>query len=124
VKSNFFRFWFPAILYSGIIFYASSIAYIQTPLPDTVFDKILHLLEYMPFGFLTARAIYHIGVPISGRRLGLLVLAISCLYGASDEIHQSFVPGRSTDGIDLIADAMGGVIGAYLYWLFLKGNNH
>jgi VanZ family protein len=52
---KFLKFWFPLIFYSGIIFYASSWPNFKTPLPDTGFDKILHLLEYMPFGFLAAQ---------------------------------------------------------------------
>jgi VanZ family protein len=34
------------------------------------------------------------------------------LYGASDEWHQSFVPGRMVEVADWLADSIGGVIGA------------
>ncbi len=37
------------------------------------------------------------------------------LYGASDEWHQSFVPGREADPLDLVADAMGALLLAGLY---------
>jgi VanZ family protein len=33
-------------------------------------------------------------------------------YGVTDEWHQSFVPGRSADAIDLVADAVGAGLAA------------
>ena len=34
-----------------------------------------------------------------------------CLfYGMTDEWHQSFVPGRDADWMDLVADTMGAII--------------
>ncbi|MFZ5862226.1 MAG: VanZ family protein [Nitrospirota bacterium] len=35
------------------------------------------------------------------------VITMTALYGLSDEIHQSFVPGRSMDTWDLAADTVG-----------------
>lgn len=37
-------------------------------------------------------------------------------YGASDEIHQMFVPGRSPEIFDFLADTTGGILAA----LFVK----
>jgi len=34
-------------------------------------------------------------------------IAMATLYGLSDEIHQSFVPGREASGMDLLADFTG-----------------
>jgi VanZ family protein len=39
-------------------------------------------------------------------------VVLSTLYGVSDEWHQSFVPGRSPDVLDVAADAVGSTIGA------------
>ncbi len=117
--AKFQRFWFPVILYSGIIFCVSSMPNVRTPLPDMHLDTIIHLLIYMPFGFLLARAIYgEKGVNSRGLLLGAVVL-FSFLYGCSDEIHQSFVPGRSAEIMDLIADTIGGAVGGRLFLLFL-----
>jgi VanZ family protein len=41
-----------------------------------------------------------------GRRATLSVL-LSMLYGLSDEWHQSFVPGRTPDILDIVADTFG-----------------
>jgi VanZ family protein len=39
-------------------------------------------------------------------------VVISTLYGVSDEYHQLFVPGRSFDVFDMLADFIGSVVGA------------
>jgi VanZ family protein len=34
------------------------------------------------------------------------------IYGATDELHQLFVPGRNADLYDVFADGIGGLLGA------------
>lgn len=114
---RFIRFWFPAILYSGIIFCISSIPNVATPLPEIQLDKFLHIFIYLPFGFLVARGIGGTRPSVSSRNLWILVFLIAFLYGVSDECHQSFVPGRNFEIFDLLADAIGGAIGGYIYLL-------
>ena len=49
------------------------------------------------------------------------LIAIGIIYGVSDEWHQSFVPGRNPSISDLLADAMGVLMGyAFTYWLLSK----
>ena len=45
----------------------------------------------------------------------MLSVLLSCLYGISDEIHQYFVPYRSADLMDVLADMIGGIMGVYIY---------
>ena len=52
---------------------------------------------------------------------GLRATMMAIAYGASDEWHQSFVPGRHADVWDLAADGVGaalalGVVGAWGWW--------
>ena len=42
---------------------------------------------------------------------------IGLVYAATDEIHQSFVPGRSPDAADWVADALGVVVGSFVLYL-------
>ena len=41
-------------------------------------------------------------------------VAVTALYGITDEIHQMFVPGRSPELLDLLADLLGAVAGVWL----------
>jgi VanZ family protein len=46
------------------------------------------------------------------------ISAGTCLYALSDEVHQIFVPTRNFQVCDLIVDALGALLGLYLFqWL-------
>lgn len=45
-------------------------------------------------------------------RVAALAVLISALYGVTDELHQSFVPGRFADAWDLLKDVAGAAAGA------------
>jgi len=40
---------------------------------------------------------------------------LGAVYGITDELHQYFVPSRSAEGLDALADALGSFLGAWLY---------
>jgi len=42
------------------------------------------------------------------------------VYGATDEFHQYFVPNRSAEVQDWLADIFGAVIAAFIIYYFLK----
>ena len=48
---------------------------------------------------------------------GMVAVVLATLYGVSDEFHQLFVPGRSADRYDVLADCMGATAGAAIGWL-------
>jgi VanZ family protein len=48
-----------------------------------------------------------------GQAIGLALLATT-VYGFTDEFHQLFVDGRNGDLHDVVADAVGGLLGASL----------
>jgi VanZ family protein len=112
--------WLLVALYCLLIFLQSAF---PTPgdLPGIPgIDKLIHLLIYLPLGLLFARA-YGLSLPKpNARSLFLLAWFSAILYGASDEVHQSFVAARSADPVDWLADTAGGGIGAALY-LRLRG---
>jgi hypothetical protein len=75
------------------------------------YDKLLHAGVYAVLGAFTFMALPRRW----GMRTSVLVLvagAITTLYGFSDEFHQMFVPGRSADLRDVLADCVGGLVGA------------
>lgn len=109
------KFWFPVIAYSAIIFCVSSLPNLKTPFEGINFDKVAHLLEYMPFGFLTHRALLHSLDDISRSKLVGLTIGLAFVYALSDEYHQSFVMGRSSSIFDALADTIGAFLGSYVY---------
>lgn len=79
-------------------------------------DKIAHFGFYGVTGFLCAMWRRESGARAAASVLTGLVFA--SLVGAFDEFHQLWVPGRSADALDWIADAAGGGLGA-LFSAFL-----
>ena len=101
----------PPLAWAGIIFWLSSQS---RPVPVEVsipyVDKLAHLGGFGVLGALTVRALLALG---QGWRRALLVgVAAASLYGALDEWHQSFVPGRDPDPWDWAADTAGALVGA------------
>lgn len=50
----------------------------------------------------------------------IIALMISVIYAASDELHQTFIPGRSGEIRDIIIDSLGSLTGIYIYYLYSK----
>ncbi len=48
---------------------------------------------------------------------GLAALFFTAFYGAVDEFYQKFVPGRTSDIYDVIADTVGGLLYLLVFWL-------
>lgn len=114
----FFWYWSPVILYAGLIVVLSSMSAPQTHFPswfDGVSDKIWHALEYAVLAILCHRAfLYGAGRRLSAYAVSLAIIS-AILFGATDEIHQYFVPLREADGLDLLADATGAILGVKIW---------
>lgn len=76
-------------------------------------DKLVHAFIYGVLGALCARALMAGGRATGGRVLVLATL-VAGLFGVTDEVHQAFVPRRSPDVRDVVADLLGALIGAGL----------
>jgi VanZ family protein len=103
---------FPAVLWALTIFVESSIPSSSIPESEIFkFDKLIHCGIYFIFAVLLYRALRMNGVSDTLRsRAWLVTLAIIALYGASDEFHQYFVPGRAMEFFDWVADVTGGIL--------------
>ena len=113
---KFFTYWFPILLYCLLIFIQSS-----RPTPDITphwpyVDKVLHFTAYALLGALFLRAFKTTRIKHQLKLILALSVLFSSLYGISDEIHQSFVPYRTADAIDALADIIGSIIGVYIYY--------
>ena len=107
VRDGLGRRWFWAGLFAATIFLASSRGRVASP-EITHSDKYGHFLIYGLLGTLICRTGH-------GWRAGLLGLIAASLYGVSDEWHQSFVPGRSCEVWDWVADTSGAALAISLY---------
>ena len=107
--------WLALAGYAGLIYFLSSRQFgpILAGLPPHS-DKLIHMIEYAVLGMLTYHAVGTAGWAPKGAWRIVLVIVIGIAYGASDEFHQSFVPTRSPDVHDVMADAAGTAIGAWL----------
>jgi len=119
-NAAFFKYWLPLIFYCAAIFIQSSY-----PSPDigpewAYFDKFLHFLAYAGLGILFYRA--YGTLPIIKNQNVLIFLSIlsAALYGAGDELHQSFVSARHADGFDFLADMAGSFCGVLVFRLIRR----
>ncbi|MCC9609667.1 VanZ family protein [Blastopirellula sp. JC732] len=81
-------------------------------------DKAIHFSMFVVLGLILS--------VIAGRfsKIGpLFVWPVLAAYGLLDEVTQSFVPGRTCDGLDWMTDCLGAAVGVGLYFLFARLRN-
>lgn len=113
-----------ALLWAAVIFVASSSSSPFPFVPRALLsqDKLLHLGAYALLGAFVRSA-------LDGARLPpavafLLAVALATVYGVTDELHQSLVPGRDMSAGDLLADALGAALGAWAAAHILRRPGH
>jgi VanZ family protein len=99
----------------AVLFFLSSLSTVPPP-PAGLSDKHEHFAAYAGLAAVTLRALakgawqYITFSSVCGAVL------ISTMYGISDEYHQLFVPGRSFDRLDMVADLIGSMLGGAAVW--------
>ena len=85
-----------------------------TSIPN--FDKFCHTVLYGVMGFLLYFAMRWPERPKSALLAACFIGGALAVFGTLDEIHQIWIPGRSMEGLDAVADAtagfFGGLVGA------------
>jgi len=117
---SFLLYWVPVIVYAALIFVVSA-----QPHPERLFpsfleqlgDKFLHVVEYGVLAVLCYRAFRHAWYGRGAPTALVLAIVVATVYGISDEVHQAFVPSRTTDPWDVIADLAGACLGGWLWFL-------
>lgn len=113
---KFLKLWLPVLVWMGVIFVGSSIGNVPRvggKITDGLVHRIAHLAEFAVLGALLVRATGD-GKSIAKREV-IITLIIIALYGASDEFHQRFTPGRSSEGLSVLFDIVGGAVGLWVY---------
>ena len=107
--------WAPVVAYMTVIFVLSSIPRPPEPPEALSFlsDKALHALLYAGLAVLIVRALSGGWLRSFTVGTALLAVAIAVVYGITDEIHQYFVPLRTMDVGDVIADAVGSALAVW-----------
>lgn len=101
----------PMALVMGTIFFLSHQPGDSLPLPSLPgLDKLAHMSIY---GILAGTVLFAFSDHQKNartRKVILLTVIFCFFYGISDEVHQSFVPGRTASVYDLLADGVGAAI--------------
>ena len=110
-------YWLPPLIWMGLLFLVSAQPDPpgpRQPLLSEIYAIIGHVIAYGLLAFWWYRALR--SVPsLSGdgqvrTHVARIAFLVTVLYAASDEFHQSFVPGRDASLPDLIVDAAGALI--------------
>lgn len=100
----------PAILWAIMLFAESAVP--SDDIPQSIIfsqDKLIHMAIYAVFGYLLYRGMRKRGSR-NASLAGWITFGICVVYGATDEFHQHFTPGRSMDVYDWIADGLGAAL--------------
>ncbi len=106
--------YFPLIIYWIILFTATTLP--GSDLPNMhVSDKIEHFSAYFILAVLLNLAMmFQNKYLLIKRKAWLFTLLIILSYGALDEIHQLFIPGRDCELLDWVSDSSGSLLGVGL----------
>jgi len=104
---SLFYYWLPLIVWMGLVFWFSSQPQ-PIDLPESWLETLVgkggHVLGYAGLGLLWWRALAARWGKCD-RRTVTLAFFLTVLYAISDEYHQTFVPGRSGNPVDVLIDA-------------------
>lgn len=117
-----FFFWFPVILWMGLIYFLSSFHKLQASTvdwQDFVFRKTAHFLEYAVLFVLLNRGFNHT-VKMTDKRRLLWSLILTVGYAISDEFHQTMVSGRTGRPFDIWVDSLGAIAGLFFVLKLVK----
>ena len=116
----FLSSWLPPLILMGIIFYLSSSSrpsLTNVATYDWGFYKIVHFCAYATIYAAFFRAFYRTENH-DLTNVFVFSLMATVLFAASDELHQTYVPGRDGNPIDVGIDTLG----ASFVYFFIKGN--
>lgn len=84
------------------------------PLPEEQLHYFIRKGAHVFAYFLLAVLLY------AASRKWYVAMTLSILYAATDEFHQTFIPGRSGQISDVVIDTIGVVLGVFIFKAFVK----
>jgi len=121
-KFGFTWYTMPAIAWAICIFIASSIpAYEMPAMTILAWDKVIHLAVYFVLAACVFTACSHAEAPVTLQRHSIAAtILFVAVYGALDEFHQYFVPGRAVEFFDWLADVSGALLYIFLFFVWKR----
>jgi VanZ family protein len=114
------RYYVLTVAYCAGLFWLSSRS--GPPQPPFLFagaDKIIHAAFYGGLSTVVAFGLRHSKRNHRPLTLFAAPILFAALYGLSDEIHQYFVPLRSADFYDVLADTIGAILAQCTLFIFI-----
>lgn len=106
--------WLPVLGCMGLIFYASSLSGKDIPSLFAYQDVLFHGAIYVILTLFFYRALKNTNSRLIRLQLFFFTVIFGFAYGASDEFHQMFTPGRDCSGFDLMVDTIGSCAGGFI----------
>ncbi len=110
----------PAILVTLISWYISGQSSLPKAFAFFTYDKLIHFLSFAFLAFCWSLWFSPKQWKEKPIRSMLYVLLIVGIYGAIDEYHQSFTPGRVMSFFDWLADLFGAFFGSLFAFFTLR----
>lgn len=111
----------PLIIYWIILFILTSLPTGLAIETRDVSDKLLHFGAYGLLSALLYLNLYFQNkFPLLNKYSALFTILIASVYGLLDEIHQMFVPGRSAEFLDWLADFSGSLVAVLIISYLIK----
>ena len=110
----------PLIVYWIALLVGTSLPSVSVP--SVAFgDKITHLMAFLILSILLSLTLlYQNKNELLKSKHTVSAFIIVSIYGALDEIHQGFIPGRSQDIFDWLADTIGALAGVFLLLYLIR----
>ncbi len=115
-----FKYLFLSLLTTGLIAFVSSLPNHSLPGDGSLSEQIISNLAHIPaYGLLTFLWLktFEKGLSKSQllKKINALILIGLILFAVSDEIHQSFIPGRTASYVDVALNVIGILCGLSLF---------
>lgn len=112
--------YFPLVVYWIILIVLTSIP-LDTMPKVGISDKFNHFAAYLVLSVLLYLSLsFQDKYPVLKTYSFVFTILIASFYGALDEIHQAFIPGRLAEWFDWLADVAGSITGTTLIYFISK----
>lgn len=107
-------------LSTGIVSENINIVIIKTKFNIQSLDYIIRKNAHFFIYLILAMLVINLLIKSKISRYKPITLLVCVIYAISDEVHQAFIPGRTSSVKDVIIDISGAVVGMFIYLIFKR----